>query len=399
MNYQKSNVLRNMARFVAPLTVGMLVSLAAQAQEDLSVGGGVTVIGQAISNPDYATNGAADATIENNRGDGTAMTYSLDLTFEKELESGTAFVYLIGAYGDPVYDGGNADAEQGAFAVTGGDEGHYATIGFAEAWYAHNMFDEALTVKIGKINTTANYDGNEVANDPTAAFLADGFVNNKAIFFPGPYTAGVNVAATLFDEVLTVSAGIFEDMGHTIPGEFEGKFVIGELGLHYDLFDNAGNFRVTGWNSGYGDGFTARSGVAFNLDQGFGDELGAIYARLGFVFGAPVAEADLVGEQELAAETATAFSTGIKFNFGDGHSFGAAYELDSPQVETIPAEDARGNPIDQASAGIHWMEAYIDFAVTEGFNFAFDVQSIFNQGYDSEADAVFIPGFRVQASF
>jgi len=398
VNKYKQCILRDCALRLAPITAAVFLSFQAQAADgggDVSVGGGVTVIGQAISNKDYATNGTADATIPNNRGDGTAMTYSVDLTFEKELESGTAFVYLIGAEGNPVYDGGNADAEQGTFTVASGATEHYPTVGIAEAWYAHKLFDDALTVKIGKINTTANYDGSEVANDPTSQFLADGFVNNKAIFFPGPYTPGINVAATLFDDVLTASFGVFEDMGHTIPGEFEAKFVIGELGLHYDFLDNPGNFRLTGWNSGYGDGFTTRSGVAFNMDQGFGDELGAIFWRFGFVLGAPKERADLVGEEVLAPETGTAFSAGIKFNFGDGHSFGLAYELDAPQSDSLEVQPKEF----QDFVSTHWTEMYINFAVAEGFNFTLDVQGIFKPGYDSTADAVFIPGFRVQASF
>lgn len=387
-------VVKKLLRFGVPMAAGAVFALSAsqaRAQEDLSISGGVTVVGQALSDVDFATNGAADP---ESRGDGTGVTYSIDLAFEKEMESGTAFIYLIGAQGDAVYGGANADAEQAAFMTTSTD-GAWPTVGVAEAWYAHNMFDEMMTFKIGKIDPTANYDANEGANDQTTQFLADGLVNNRAILFPAyPYTPGMNLSFA-FGDVVSLQFGVFEDTGTELPGEFEGKFVIGELGLHYELFDNNGNLRTQLWNSSYGaEGITSRNGVAFNLDQGFGDEFMTLFMRLGFQFGAPVNTAELEPEETLQTEISTAFSIGSIFNFGDGHSFGFGYELTTTQAEEIEVDSVLVEP-----SARHWVETFIDFAVTEDFHFAADLQAVINPDFYDGNDALWIPGIRFQASF
>lgn len=365
MNYNSNNYKKYYSAGWVPTLFGAVmwsVMNPAAAQPDVTIAGGATIIGQAISDDAYASNGSLDDTIDPEaKGNGASVIYSVDVTFEAEMESGTAFLYLIGAEGDAVFDGANADAEGGDFLNQ--------LVGVAEAWYAHNMFDEMLTFTIGKIDPTGIYDGNEVANDQTTQFLADAFVNNPGILFP-PYTPGMNLSLEL-GEIVTLSAGMFEDDGATIAGEFQDVFSIGEVGFHYDLFDNPGNFRMTAWNSGAND----QGGFAMNMDQAFFDEGFSMFMRLGFV-----------GDSDpVEPETETAFSIGGKVVIFDDHTFGMAYSMDSPGADGWDS--------------ISWFETYISFMLAEETYLSFDLQAISNPGYDSESDAILVYGFRTQINF
>lgn len=403
MNDKRSQLQVQVARALLPWAAGVAfvaASAPVYAQEDLSLGGGVTVIGQALSNSDYANNGANDfdpvtGELLSPVADGTGMTYSVDITLEKELDSGTAFVYLIGAQGQPVYAGANADAEGSVFSTASLGGGQTGSAGVAEAWYEHHMFDEMFAIRLGKIDPTAIYDANEVANDQTTQFLADVFVNNSAIRFPS-YTPGMHFGAAL-GEVVSLSFGVYEDTaGASIAGEFEYKFFIGELGLHYEMFENPGNFRITAWSSDVEYALEeTRNGFAFNFDQGFGDEFMALFMRLGFVGG--------VDEESPfpVPETAMSFSTGLRMNFGDGHHFGLAYALDVPQdIDIYDIDRNVATPADSYEVGSRsWVEAVIDFQITEGFNLGLDAQLVSGADFIADSDTIAIFGFRTQITF
>lgn len=341
--------------------VGMGCYLGAEsllaAQDGIGVAGGITVIGQAITDKKLATNDPGNAATLD---DGIAMTYSFDLEFEKKMASGTALVYLIGAEGDPVYDGANADAE-GTFS-----QGNAAV---AEAWYGHDVGDW-LTLTLGKIDPTRIYDANEVANDQTTQFLANGFVNNPAILFPS-YTPGVNLTFHLGDP-WDIHFGVFEEevrAGNTkIQGEMQHKFFIGEVDFNFRLFDQEANIRFTGWDSDH----SKKSGFALNLDQAVG-EMVTLFSRIGVISGAK------------DAATASAFSLGGRLAFDEGHTVGIAYLADIPEGSAFATRSV--------------FETYVSFQVAEATFFSLDAQFVANPGYDKDAKSVSILGFRAQANF
>lgn len=327
------------------------------AEDGVGVTGGITVIGQALTDKKAATNDPGNAATLD---DGIGITYSFDLEFEKEMESGTAFVYLVGAEGNPVFDGANADGEgdfsQGKAAV-------------AEAWYAHN-FGDWVTFTLGKMDPVRIYDANEVANGPTMQFLANSFVNNAAILFPA-YTPGMNFSLHLGD-VSDIHLGVFEeDVPETnvrIPGEMQHKFFIGEVDFNFGFFDQETNLRFTGWNSEH----TSKAGFAVNLDQTMG-EMFTLFSRFGFISGAK------------DAETASAFSVGGQLAFEDGHTIGVAYAADIPAGKT--------------SATQSWFESYVSFQIAEETFLSLDAQFVANPGYDKKAKSLGILGVRAQANF
>lgn len=379
-------------RRLSVLTLALMgATFSSGAAAKLGIGGALTIVGQSV-NEDFATNGAGvEDDPDNVLGNGTAIAYSFDLEMETELDSGIAFVYLVGAEGDAVYDGANADAEGGDFA----DQ----LVGVAEAWYAHT-FGDMFTITIGKIDAAGIYDASEVANDPGEQFLADVFVNNPAIALPR-YTPAMNFTLE-FGEVVALNFGIFDDEPVTvvdpgtgeeverkIGGEFQNLFVIGEIDFNYFILDNIGNLRLSFWSSQAAE----RNGFAINFDQAFVDELFRIFMRFGFVGGieepATVRfDADGFPIVE-GAEIDFHWSSGLAFEFGDGHSVGAAVGIDSANND---------DELEEIASQV-WTEFYLQFELTPDVLLAGDLQIVSNPGFNAEEDAVVIPGFRLQVGF
>lgn len=357
------------------------ISTGVVAQEDLSIAGGVTVVGQRINDAALATNGSfreEPPELADDKANGASIVYSIDVEMEKPFEFGVGYIHFVAAEGDPVFDGSNADAE-------GSDFGQ--NLGVSEAWFALNLFEELLSFKIGKIDPATIYDTNEVANDPTSQFMADVLVNNAAFLQPG-YQPGMNFSLNF--EVVTVDLGFFQDVGalpaEPIPGEMEYIFVAGEVGLHYDLFDNPGNFRIGFFSSGAND----RTGFLMNMDQAFFDEVFSLFWRFGAVSGFDETLADA------EVETSSAFSMGAQIVLFEAHRIGIAFSLESPSLDTA-IDPITEDIVDSASRT--WFEIYADFEIEEGVNFAIDLQAAGSPSYLAEEDTAAIFGFRVQASF
>ena len=99
---------------------------------------------------------------------------------------------------------------------------------------------EMLTFTMGKLDPVAYYDANEVANDETAQFLADIFVNSIAVEWPD-YTPGLRVAINPNDFIefnLGILSGDddWEDL-------FDDIFGIGEINLKPKFGELKGNYR------------------------------------------------------------------------------------------------------------------------------------------------------------
>lgn len=373
----KSVVIAEILMGVLVFTVGL--TTVAFAQEDLSIGGGVTVVGQRINDAALATNDDFRVTpppVDDDLANGASVIYSVDVEMEKPFEFGTGYIHFVAAEGDPVFDGSNADGE-------GSDFGQ--NLGVAEAWYALSVFDEVFTFKIGKIDPGTIYDTNEVANDPTSQFLADVLVNSAAFLSPG-YQPGMNFSLNF--ELVTLDLGFFQDVGalplEPVPGEMEYTFIAGEVGLHYDLFDNPGNLRIGFFNSGANE----RSGFLMNMDQAFFDEFFSIFWRFGLVSGFD--DTDPAAE----VETSTAFSMGAQVVMFEAHRVGIAFSIESPSLETFELD---GEVFDYVSRS--WFELYVDFEIEEGVNVALDLQTAASSDFTETSDTAAIFGFRFQASF
>ena len=181
-----------------------------------------------------------DLPSDKKREDRVDGSISADLEISKTIgDQGLATVILAGAYGDgidpriPSWWGNNGDAE--------GEQRIY----LKELWYEHKLLDGTLVFTLGKIDITAYFDSNEVANDETAQFLSPGFVNSPAIEFPVDNGPGFRATFAPL-ELVDVSVGWGE--GDADWGELEERsFFIGEVGFRPQFGELQGNYRLYGW--------------------------------------------------------------------------------------------------------------------------------------------------------
>lgn len=311
-------------------------------EEKIALGAGLTVVGQGMS-------GGTDD---------TGLSYSADIALEADFgDRGNALIYINTAQGAGIDTGAatgpNADNESGDLVAEG-----YSESRIAEAWYQF-PFSEAVSLTVGKIDPTGLYDANEIANDETAQFLADAFVNNPAIAFPG-YAGGASLSITPADSV-AINLGLFENTGD-FSGELSSAFMIAELALSGDVGGRDGNVRLTTWQ----EDVTDNKGFAINADFAASENF-VVMARL--------------GTQEDTQAFDNAFSIGGQLAMG-GNTLGAAYSL---LTATATGAD------DESQA-----EIYYSHALTDNVHVTADLQFVANPNFDSAADDVTVYGVRGQ---
>ncbi len=317
-------------------------------ENKITFGAGLTLVGQGM----------------NGSSDDAGLTYSADLAFTGNFgERGTAFIYLNTAQGSGLLTGAatgpNADNESGTLSVDG--EG-FSDTRIAEAWYEFPM-GEKVAMRIGKIDPTGIYDGNEAANDETTQFLADTFVNNPAIAFPG-YVAGINLTAALTDNV-SFNLGVFESSSD-FSGSLDSTFTIGELAISHEYAGRSGHARLIAWS----EDTTDNKGVALSLDQNVSDKI-TLFARY--------------GNQDAQQDFDHAYSIGGQLSLGD-NSAGLGYSILSSTGLAGPDDESQ-------------IELYYNHAVNDNVHLTLDLQSVNNPGFNGTNDDVFIYGTRVQIDF
>ncbi|HIE04284.1 MAG TPA: hypothetical protein EYP61_05945 [Candidatus Latescibacteria bacterium] len=282
-------------------------------------------------------------------GDTSALdgAYSADVEMEMSLGScGSFYVHIEGGDGSGVTDevpGSNADAL--------GSVG--SALSVAEFVWELPV-GEKFSVAFGKLDPTALFDGNELANDECSQFLADMFVNSTSLPWPD-YAPGVKLSFLPHGGGgSSASIGIFK-ADATWNDVAEDLFAIGEV----DLKLLGGNYRAYLWRD------PGRWGVGVSLDQPISSRLWA-FAR----FGAPGDPVDGVR---------AAWSLGAQLSLGEERALGLALgrNLRDDRDETR-------------------LEAYLRLDLG-GVSLSPDVQLVANpEGEDIKAAAF---GLRVQVNY
>ena len=149
----------------------------------------------------------------------------------------------------------------------------------SEVNYTHAFDDDQLIFTIGKIDQSAFFDANEIANDETAQFLATPLVNNMAIAFPDN-GLGFNV---LFNacENFYITGGMGDSNADARESGFttlEGDYFYGgEVGF-INTSKLPGTYRLTFWHTQTPD--ENGSGIAVSIDQHITDNL-VLFGRWG----------------------------------------------------------------------------------------------------------------------
>lgn len=354
---------------IALTLAGCMACAPATAQEKkdpLIIKGSIAGVGQVLSDSSMATmgdgmgGGTGDPDAEPSEElQGDSFVYTAEVILKKTWSNSFVFVHMRGSEGLPAYSFDNANSNDVPLGMA------EANVELAAAIYGLTLFD-SLTLFAGKIDPSAFFDGNAVANDSSRQFLAYPFVSNPAIRFPF-HEPGFMVSLAPGD-VFYAQVGIFEDRDAEVPGEIANKFAIGEIGFHYAPFEEDGNFRMMAWDSDY----YGQGGFAISIDQNFNETFSA-FTRLGFM------------RDALDRDTETAFSIGGRFNFGDQHHIGLGYSVQTPADATWDA--------------MSWFEGYVSFNVDQDVFLTLDLQMVSNPDFDSTLDALWIPGFRIFAAF
>lgn len=115
---------------------------------------------------------------------------SADLYFSAKLAQNTSlYADVVGLSGSP------PDGETGGLTLLNGYAARLVRqneINLREAWLRTELFDQNLALTIGRLDLTAFFDRNAVANDETSQFVGDALVNNPML---GLSSNGAGLAA------------------------------------------------------------------------------------------------------------------------------------------------------------------------------------------------------------
>lgn len=350
--------------------------------DGINIAAGITMTGQGTSGNDENT--SADDVIDG--------SISADLEISAIMgDHGEAFIAFEAGNGTGLageFDF-NADGEADLYWGFNADAGPESTVDITEAWYEHTFAEGMVMVTVGELDLSNYFDGNEIANDETTQFLADGFINDPAIEFVGGPGVRLTVSPA---EIINLSIGAQSDGWESLD---EKGFLIAEADIKPKLGDLQGNFRFYVWtnrddHTDAGDASkTTENGLGFGIsaDQQVLDFL-TLFARLG------IRDDDLV-----EYEFDTAWSGGAALNGNlwnrDNDVLGLAYGqamLADHQEDTLKAAGTR--PGDEGH-----FEAYYNLVVNEHVTISPDLQVITNAQGDDDFKTVVISGVRGQFTF
>ncbi|OGP17867.1 MAG: hypothetical protein A2V21_306500 [Deltaproteobacteria bacterium GWC2_55_46] len=358
--------------------------------EALSIGGDLSLIVQGVSGGGT------------NKADGS---YSADLFliapvgrygnlfFRGDIGQGEGASLLI----PPTFSGPNADLEfdQPSFEI-------------AEAWYwtefaIPDTRDKRLEMTIGKMDPTALFDANTVANSEVSQFMADIFVNNLAIEFGGDangYGAGLSAAyrfTSIYNKGLNVTGrvGLFEGDGD-FQDMMDSPFIMAELDIWRPYYGLDGNYRIYAWtnqvkHTDLADPTTenlSNKGFGISVDQKVSNDM-TLFARYG-VQDKSVASFD----QVISAGAQLVGNAWGRGNDVAGLAYGASHVSKDFKDNSLSLE---GYSADASFE--HYIEAYYRYWANDNISISPDLQVVVNPGGDSSQDTVFIYGARLAATF
>ncbi|MFH0935417.1 MAG: carbohydrate porin [Candidatus Omnitrophota bacterium] len=366
--------------------------------EGLELGAGVTMIIQGTNN---VNNAASDVQKKKSRTDGS---YSGDITLAKEFQefSGRAFLHLEGGQGNGLED------DLTLYSNVNRDVDDEQNVHLTELWYEQGLFRDKAVVTFGKLDPTAYFDVNEVANNETTQFLGRIFRNSPVVEFPDN-TAGIRFAY-MPKEGFELSCGLFNGNSEHWEKMFDSLFNIGEVRLQTDFFNLPGNYRFLGWNNNVyhtrwlDDAKTKEAAYGFGLsfDQKVSD---IVTAFLRYGWQNPESyNPDITATGGLNYSLEQSWSAGLQL---EGRPWGREKDVLAFAVGQIfPSGDYKragesSDPAIRAEAEGHF-EAYYRIHLNDHLSISPDFQYIWNPFGKDVADdtgGIFVGGMRAQVDF
>ncbi len=238
-----------------------------------------------------------------------------------------------------------------------------------EAWLMTELWDQKISLVVGRLDLTNYFDANAAANDETSQFLSDALVNNPAL---GLSENGAGMAV-LYDPKKSFSFRMgYQQSTSTASNLSDALFLLLEAGYQLNPFHlGEGNYRIWYREDNTGSGTNA---VGVSIDQKLTAGI-TFFARYGS------AENAASSNREKHYSTGLQFAGGLGFNPEDTLGIGYAYT----------------NPVSVEKEKL--LEAYYNLAMTEKLHLTFNLTYLQEQRASASTDAYVIPGMRLQASF
>ncbi len=367
-----------------------------QLMEGLELGAGGTMIVQGTNNTNNAT---ADVTKKEGRTD---ASYSADVTLAKEFKeiAGKAFLHLEAGQGAGLED------DLTLYSNVNRDADNDNNVRLTEFWYEQALFKDKVALTFGKLDPTAYFDQNEVANDETTQFLGRIFRNSPTIEFPDN-TAGVRLAYMPV-EWLELGYGVF-DGNSDWEKVGDNLFNIGQVHFKTNFLALPGNYRFYGWNNNVYHTKWADTEKTKEANYGFGlsfdqkaNDITTFFVRYGWQ-NQKVYNPDIMATGELNYSLAHSWSTGFQV---EGKPWGREKDVLAFAVgQAIPSKDYKKYTTqitDPKAKPEGHLEAYYNIHINDHLSVSPDFQYIWNPfGRDvaDDANGIFIGGMRAQVDF
>jgi len=367
-----------------------------QLMEGLELGAGATFIVQGTNNANYNGDGS---TQKKDRTDGS---YSADVTLAKEFKEvgGRAFLHLEAGQGAGLED--NLTLYSNVNRDAGDSE---AKVEVTELWYEQNLFKDKAALTFGKLDPTAYFDQNEVANDETTQFLGRIFRNSPTVEFPDN-NAGIRVAY-LPAEWLELGYGMFNaKSGWEKIGD--NLFNIGQVSFKTNFLNLPGNYRFYGWANNTNHAKWSQyldaehdKGLAYGFGLSFdqkANDVVTLFARYGW-------QNPKVYNPELTATDDSEYSLEQSWSAGfqvEGKPWGREKDIFAFAVgQVMPSDDYKKAKGLLAKTEGH-LETYYRIHINDHLSISPDLQYIWNPfGKDVAGDTsgIFVGGMRAQVDF
>jgi len=304
----------------------------------------------------------------NSTADGNAYALSsADLFFSAKLAQNTSlYADIVGLSGSP------PDAEVGGLTLLNGYAARLVRqneINLREAWLRTELFGQRLALNVGRLDLTAFFDRNAVANDETRQFVSDALVNNPML---GLSSNGAGLAA-VYDPKGSWNLKLGVQQSETDATNLsQSLFTMAEVGYRSrPSFLGEGNYRL--WVRSDNSSGDHKKAFGLSLDQ----RLTPVVT----VFGRYGAEQTI----DLASGHDRFYSAGLQFQ--------TAYVLNP--LDTWGLGYARLNKATDDRENL--IEAYYNLHLSEKLHLSMHLQ------YANEADSAgvkhgyLLPGLRIQA--
>ncbi len=292
---------------------------------------------------------------------------STDLYFTAGLAQYTVFFAdIVGLSGTP------PDNEINGLTLVNGYAARLVKqndLSLREAWLMTELWDQKLSLVVGRLDLTNYFDANAAANDETSQFLSDALVNNPAL---GLSENGAGMTL-VYDPKSAFNFRLgYQQSTRTATNLSDSLFLLLEAGYQVNPFRmGEGNYRIWYREDNTGNGTSA---FGISLDQKMLAGV-TLFARYGS------AENSLSSERDNYYSTGLQFDAGLGFNpedaFGIGYSYAA---LATNEKETL-------------------LEGYYNLAMTEKLRLTFHLTYLEEERVNSNKDNYVISGVRLQASF